>query len=165
MSDSTADRGSASDHSKAPRINSYGKLAISLAISLLVMWVLTMSMIWVIDDYYWNLSNFYMALIMVAPMGIIMVLVMWSMFPRLWINIALLAGFVALFVTALLLGRGGVFVGDEQFLKSMIPHHSRAVLVCEQSDITDPEIIALCDTIVQTQLEEIDQMKDILDRY
>lgn len=39
-----------------------------------------------------------------------------------------------------------------------------AVLVCQESDIRDPEIVELCATIVQTQLEEIDQMEDILER-
>ncbi|WBB94870.1 DUF305 domain-containing protein [Solwaraspora sp. WMMA2059] len=57
------------------------------------------------------------------------------------------------------------FIGNGQFLKSMIPHHSRAILVCERSDITDPEIIELCGQIVETQQEEIDQMKQILQRY
>ena len=46
----------------------------------------------------------------------------------------------------------------------MIPHHSRAILVCEQSNITDSEIVTLCEQIVQSQQEEIDQMKDILER-
>jgi len=32
----------------------------------------------------------------------------------------------------------------------MIPHHSRALLVCEESNLTDPEI---------------NQMKQILERY
>lgn len=48
----------------------------------------------------------------------------------------------------------------------MIPHHSRAILVCQESDITDPEILKLCETIVKAQKEEIAQMEDILaDRY
>lgn len=45
----------------------------------------------------------------------------------------------------------------------MIPHHSRAILVCENASITDPEIQQLCDSIIQSQKEEIDQMKQILD--
>jgi uncharacterized protein (DUF305 family) len=40
----------------------------------------------------------------------------------------------------------------------MIPHHSGAILMCEQSNLTDPEIISLCDEIVQTAYSvEIDQ--------
>jgi uncharacterized protein (DUF305 family) len=56
-------------------------------------------------------------------------------------------------------------VGNEQFLRSMIPHHSSAILMCEQSNHTDTEIITLCDEIVQTQIEEIIEMEEILSRY
>ena len=47
----------------------------------------------------------------------------------------------------------------------MIPHHSRALLVCEESTLTDPEIISLCQQIIESQTREINQMKQILERY
>jgi hypothetical protein len=142
----------------------YAKLGASLGISFLVMWVLTMSMIREWDHFYFNLSNAWMALIMVSPMGLIMLGVMWAMFPNRAVNIALLVGFTALFTLAFVLGRAQAGIGDEQFLKSMIPHHSRAILACEESDINDPEIIRLCGEIIETQRDEIEQMEDILDR-
>lgn len=144
----------------------YAKLAIALVISLVLMFVLSMSMVRSLDHYNLNLSNFWMALVMVAPMGIVMLLVMWGMFPDRRLNFILLAGFAALFVGALALGRTETFVGNEQFLRSMIPHHSRAILVCQESDITDPEIARLCEQIVSAQRDEIRQMQRILDeRY
>jgi len=144
---------------------SYTKLGIALAISYVVMFLLTMSMIRELDHFYVNASNAYMAAVMVLPMGVIMIAVMWSMFGNKALNIALLVAFLALFAGVWALGRQEAGVGNEQFLKSMIPHHSRAILVCQESDITDPEIVELCRTIVETQQEEIAQMKDILDRY
>ena len=144
--------------------SSYAKLGIALGVSLVLMFVLTMSMIRTIDHFYLNLSNFYMALVMVAPMGIVMLLVMWRMFENTRLNLVLLASFAALFAVAFALGRTETFVGDEQFLKSMIPHHSRAILVCQESSLTDPEIVELCEQIVQTQREEIAQMEAILER-
>jgi hypothetical protein len=141
---------------------SYARLAIALALSYVVMFVLTMSMIRQFDHFYLNLSNAYMALIMVAPMGLIMLVVMWGMFKNRLLNIGLAVGFLTLFVAAFVLGRQEAFVGNEQFLKSMIPHHSRAILVCQESDITDPEIAELCRQIVQSQQEEINQMQKIL---
>lgn len=98
----------------------------------------------VAGDFSFNLSNFYMALLMVFPMGIIMIAV----------------AFVATFFA----GRAELFVGDREFLASMIPHHSRAILVCEQSDISDPEIETLCHQIIESQQSEIDQMKRIMER-
>lgn len=143
----------------------YIKFAIIMLVSLGTMWVLSMSMVRSIDHFYFNLSNFWMALLMVAAMGIIMTLGMWSMFKNRKANIAMLAGFAVLFGAVFALGRTETFVGNEEFLRSMIPHHSRALLVCQESDITDPEIKELCNSIVKSQQEEINQMQAILDRY
>lgn len=143
----------------------YLKFGAILLVSLGLMWVLSMSMVRSIDHFYFNLSNFWMALLMVAAMAIVMLIGMWAMFKSTKTNIALLVGFAVLAVGVFALGRTETFVGNEQFLESMIPHHSRAILVCEESNITNPEIIELCETIVKTQQEEISQMESILDRY
>ena len=55
-------------------------------------------------------------------------------------------------------------IGDSQFLRSMIPHHSGAVLMCKEATISDPEIKALCVGIIQSQEAEIAQMKALLER-
>jgi uncharacterized protein (DUF305 family) len=68
-------------------------------------------------------------------------------------------------VLLFLLIRTQTAVGNEQFLHSMIPHYSSAILMCEQSSITDQEIADLCDQIVESQREEILQMQQILRRY
>jgi uncharacterized protein (DUF305 family) len=60
--------------------------------------------------------------------------------------------------------RTQAIVGDTQFLRSMIPHHSGAVLMCEKANISDPEIAELCGQIVESQKKEINQMKRILER-
>lgn len=44
----------------------------------------------------------------------------------------------------------------------MILHHSRAILVCEEAAITDPEIEELCGQIIQSQEEEINIMNEML---
>lgn len=144
-------------------LGSYGKLFLALGISLLVMYVLTMAFVVRWSDYYLNLSNLYMAVLMVAPMGLIMLFVMRSMFMSKRLNAGLAVGFVVLFIAAFWMGRQHVFVGNDQFLRSMIPHHSRAILVCEEASITDPEIEELCDQIIASQEEEIDIMKRMLD--
>jgi uncharacterized protein (DUF305 family) len=46
----------------------------------------------------------------------------------------------------------------------MIPHHSGAVLMCERARLRDAEIVELCAKIIQSQQQEIDQMKSILAR-
>jgi uncharacterized protein (DUF305 family) len=63
------------------------------------------------------------------------------------------------------LGRSGALIGDGAFLRSMIPHHSRAILLCQEASISDPEIATLCDQIIETQREEIAQMEQLLERH
>lgn len=40
-----------------------------------------------------------------------------------------------------------------------------AIVICEQSSITDQQIVELCGQIVKAQKDEIAQMKNILERY
>jgi hypothetical protein len=143
----------------------YLRFVLTLAVSLLVMFVLSLEQIWTLDHFYLNHSNFYIALTMVAAMGLVMLAGMWGMYKDRAKNVALVVGLVALLGTGFLLARTETFVGDEGFLYSMIPHHSRAILVCEESSLTDAEIIELCEQIVQSQSEEITQMQGILERY
>ena len=106
----------------------------------------------------------YMALIMAAPMVLVMLTVMRSMFENQRLNTFLYVAVSAIFLLLFFLIRTQTPVGNQQFLRSMISHHSEAVLVCRQAEITDPEILDLCDEIIETQLEEIAQMEAILDR-
>jgi hypothetical protein len=143
---------------------SYARFGVTLVLSLALMFLATLSLIRTLDHFVLNLSNFWMALIMVAGMGVVMVVVMWRMLPNPVGNAALLVGLGVLFVGALYLGRTSALVGDRQFLESMIPHHSRAILLCEEASISDPEILTLCQQIVRTQREEINQMQRLLER-
>lgn len=144
--------------------SSYRKLAIAVTINTIIMFFLTYVMISSINHFQVNINRIYMALIMAAPMVIVMLLVMRSMFMNKRLNAILLITFGLLTVLLFILIRTQTPVGDEQFLRSMIPHHSGAIVMCEQSTITDPEIMELCDQIVQTQKEEISQMESILQR-
>ena len=55
-------------------------------------------------------------------------------------------------------------IGDTAFLRSMIPHHSGAILMCKQASLKDAEIRELCRGIIAGQAAEIEQMKSILAR-
>lgn len=144
---------------------SYKELMIELAIDFVIMYLVMYTMIAVLSDFYLNVNNVYMTLMMVAPMAVVMLLAMRSMFPSKPMNLAIIAGAVVVFAASFIAMRTQAAVGNEQFLRSMIPHHSGAILMCEQAKITDPEISALCDQIIESQKKEIAQMKAILDRY
>jgi uncharacterized protein (DUF305 family) len=143
----------------------YAGLAINLAVSTVIMYLVMFSMIDGPPDFYNNLNMFYMALMMVAPMAVLMLLTMGSMYKNRKVNIVLYVGFVALFVGAFSFTRAQTLIGDKQFLRSMIPHHSGAILMCREASLTDQEIVSLCQNIIKSQRAEIDQMKRILARY
>lgn len=142
----------------------YRMLAVNLGLSLLIMYVAMFAMIWSFGEFVQNVNFLYMALIMWAPMAIVMMLTMKSMYQDRRLNIILYAVFALTLVLSFAAIRAQSLVGDRQFLRSMIPHHSGAILMCERSTIRDPEIQQLCREIIASQKAEIDQMKTLLDR-
>lgn len=144
--------------------NPYARLGANLLISVIAMYLVMFAMIDTIGDFFNNLNMLYMALMMVAPMGILMLLMMGEMYPNRRINLALHIGLIALFLVACVGIRGQIGIGDVQFLRSMIPHHSGAILMCREASIADPEIRDLCGRIEASQRREIEQMRQILAR-
>lgn len=142
--------------------SAYPKLGLALAINAVVMFFITYATIASLDHFYFTINRVYMSLMMVAPMGIVMLLVMRSMYADMKLNAALFGGFAVLFLAMFLFARNQVVVGNDEFLRAMIPHHSSAILMCEEASITDPEIEELCDEIIATQKREIAQMKELL---
>jgi hypothetical protein len=143
----------------------YQKFALIISINAVIMFFITYVMIDSMEHFHFNINRVYMALLMVAPMVVLMLLVMRSMFQNTRLNLALFATFIGLFLVIFFFIRTQTPVGNEQFLRSMIPHHSSAILMCQESNLTDPEILSLCEEIVQTQEEEIAEMEEILRRY
>lgn len=50
-------------------------------------------------------------------------------------------------------------IGDVDFMKSMIPHHSIAINNARKADIRDPRVRKLADGIIRAQVKEIAEMK------
>jgi uncharacterized protein (DUF305 family) len=144
--------------------NPYASLALQTVVSAIAMYLVMFVMIDNLGSFYNNLNMVYMTLMMVAPMVVLMILAMRHMFPSKIANTVLLAGSVAIFLGSFALIRTQTTIGDRAFLRSMIPHHSGAILMCREASLKDPEILALCDRIIESQHQEIDQMKTILAR-
>lgn len=103
---------------------------------------------------------------MVAPMSWLMILMMPMMYKNKKLNTILLLFLSSLlmFVIALALLGTQTPIGDQQYMKAMIPQHSSAILTSKNAGIKDPEVKKLCVEIIQAQVEEIEQMKEILRR-
>ena len=140
----------------------YIKLAIMGVLSFLSMYVFMYMMVYRFADVYPNVNQFYMAGLMAAPMVIIEILVMWSMYDNTRANLVIAAVSVVLLLLFIAGIRYQTAVSDTQFLKSMIPHHSGALLMCDNPNIGDAEIRELCKGITTSQQSEIEWMKQKL---
>ena len=143
----------------------YRRLAIELVIDFVIMYFVMYTMIATAGHLYLNVNNVYMTLMMVAPMAAVMLLSMRSMFPSVVRNRVIIGTAVVVFALSYIAMRQQAAVGDRQFLRSMIPHHSGAILMCEEASLTEPEIVDLCKEIVQSQKQEIAKMQALLARH
>ncbi|MBE2186848.1 MAG: DUF305 domain-containing protein [Rhodothermales bacterium] len=142
----------------------YRRLAIMMALSFGCMFALMYAMVDRWSSVVPNINQAYMALLMTAPMLVLEVVLMGAMYPNKRFNRWLVLGGVLLGVLSFWAIRAQVGVGDRSFLRSMIPHHSGAILMCEEADLTDPEVKTLCANIVVAQKEEIERMRQMLAR-
>ena len=142
--------------------NSYPKLLVMAVLSFISMYILMYAMVDTFGNVIPNLNQFYMAGLMTAPMMILEVLLMGAMYMDKRLNYAIIALSSILLIAFFLFIRQQSAVADKQFLKSMIPHHAGAILMCEQANLQVPEIKELCTSIVSGQQAEIDLMKAIL---
>ncbi len=142
----------------------YTRLSLAITANFLIMWALTYVGVNQLSHIYLNLNRFYMAVVMAAPMLIVMLTAMWGMFPDKRVNAVIYAGAALIFLTAFWAIRAQALINDEQLSRSMIPHHSIAIKNCERAKLDDPESIRLCEQIIRSQREEIAQMQQILER-
>ena len=145
-----------------PDLKPYVKLGLSLALSYVIMYASGFARTDRWSNVLLNLNQAYMAGLMVAPMALVMLFTMRHMFKHTKLNVGLAVASAALTVLFWALIRQQAGVGNEAFLRSMIPHHAAAILVCDEADLTDPRIQRLCREIVAAQEREIAEMKGYL---
>jgi hypothetical protein len=142
----------------------YVRLLLMVALSFVAMYVLMYAMVNTFANVHPNLNQFYMAGLMAAPMAIIELGLMGAMYHDRRMNGAVVAAALIASVAFWAFIRQQAAITDVQFLKSMIPHHAGAILMCEQAPLRDPAIRDLCKTIISSQQSEIDQMHAMLAR-
>ena len=150
-------------HAHAMR-NPYVHLLVMTALSFVSMYVLMYAMVDRLANVYGNINQLYMAGLMTAPMVLIEMGVMGAMYANKRLNLAIVIASIVVGLLFFVGIRQQTAIGDVQFLKSMIPHHASALLMCNEAPIADAEIQELCKTIVAGQQAEIDQMKAMLAR-
>ena len=141
----------------------YLRFGAMIATSTAVMFVLMYLNTYQASHIRWSETRFYMALVMGAAMGVVMLSFMLGMYGNRKVNLAIYAGAVVVFGLALWLVRSQVTVGDTSYMRAMIPHHSIAILTSERAGIEDLRVRELADRIITAQKREIAEMEWLID--
>ncbi len=140
----------------------YGRFAAMIATSTVIMFGLMYLNTFALDHIWYSQTRTWMALLMGAVMAIIMLGYMWGMYKNRAANMAILLASVVVFAGSLWLVRSQETVGDVSYMKAMIPHHSIAILTSERAHIKDPRVRKLADGIIEAQVKEIGEMKNLI---
>ena len=140
----------------------YLRLLVMIGLSFMSMYAFMYSMVNTFGDVYNSVNQFYMAGLMTAPMVVIELLLMSSMYKNKKLNALVIGASCVVGIAFFLFIKQQTAVGDRQFLRSMIPHHSGAILMCQKASIEDQRIKDLCKTIISGQQAEIDKMRAML---
>jgi uncharacterized protein (DUF305 family) len=143
---------------------SYKKFFLTLLISFIFMYGIMFLNIVELNHFYISINRIYMALLMASAMAIIMMAMMYKMYPDKKRNNIIMVISLVVFGFILAGIRTQTPISDVQYMKAMIPHHSSAILTSENANIKDPEVRKLADGIIEAQVKEIAEMKAILKR-
>lgn len=143
-------------------MNHYAKFVCMIAVSTAVMFALMYLNVYEADHVFFSQTRLYMALIMGSGMAIVMLAFMRGMYEDRRKNAAVVVASIVIFAAALWLVRSQRTVGDVSYMKAMIPHHSIAVLTSKRARIKDPRVRKLADGIIEAQLREIGEMKELI---
>jgi uncharacterized protein (DUF305 family) len=149
---------------KSMKAMSYKKFSLMMIISFFIMYVVMFLNIDQLAHYHTSATRIYMTLLMVAPMAVVMMLMMGKMYPNQKLNTGIILSAVVVFIFVLIGLRTQTPIGDVQYMKAMIPHHSSAIMVSKQANLQDPEVKKLSEQIIQSQEKEIAEMEAMIKR-
>ena len=109
-----------------------------------------------------SLSKLYISLFMGLSMGVLEVIMRDMTYGSFSMKYYL--PLIILLIVSIILYRGQFFVGDNQYLRDMIEHHSMALLTSKEilKKSHDYNVIKLAKDIINTQEEEIEKMKGLI---
>ncbi|WP_273146258.1 DUF305 domain-containing protein [Oceanicaulis alexandrii] len=138
--------------------NKYWRFAAMIGTSSLIMFILMYFNTFAFEHLRWSETRFYMTFVMGAAMAVVMLSFMLGMYKNTKLNLGIYAGSALVFILALFLVRSQVTVGDQSYMRAMIPHHSIAIMTSERAALEDARVRQLADEIIQAQRREIEEM-------
>ena len=140
----------------------WGRFAAMIATSTVVMFFLMYHLVYAGDHATFSLTRLVGALAMGGAMSVVMLGFMWSMYEGKGAKIAVLVLGLVAAVGLVALNRSQALIGDTEFMKAMIPHHSIAINNSRRAGLSDPRVRRLADGIIASQVREIAEMKALL---
>lgn len=141
----------------------WGRFAAMIATSTVIMFFLMYQLVYSWDHALFSLTRFISSLVMGCVMTAVMLAFMWRMYRPEVAKIAVLAVAIIGGGALLTVNRSQALIGDVDFMKAMIPHHSIAINNARQADIRDPRVRYLADRITRDQVKEIAEMKMLIE--
>ncbi|GAA6132988.1 DUF305 domain-containing protein [Halopseudomonas sabulinigri] len=141
---------------------SYRMLFSMIATSTIVMFGLMYLNTYAVEHVTFSQTRAWMALLMGATMGVVMMAFMWKMYANKLLNSVILGVSLLIFAGSLWLVRSQQTVDDVSYMSAMIPHHSIAIMTSERARIRDPRVRDLADGIIKAQVREIAEMKALI---
>lgn len=141
---------------------SYWRFAAMIITSTAVMFILMYLNTYLFSHLFWSETRAYMAVLMGATMAIIMLAFMLAMYSNKTINAVIFICAAIVFAGSLWLVRSQVTIGDQSYMRAMIPHHSIAIMTSSRSNLSDPRVRKLADEIIYAQDKEIAEMRYLI---
>jgi uncharacterized protein (DUF305 family) len=135
-----------------------------MIVSFFVMYIVMFLNIDRLSHYHVSTTRVYMAILMVTPMAVQMILMMNKMYPNKKMNAMIILTSILVFVITIIALRTQTPIGDVQYMRAMIPHHSSAILVSKKANLKDPEVKNLAEQIIRSQEREISEMNALLEK-
>ena len=143
-------------------MNPYHRLGAMVTVSTVVMFGLMYLNTYEFDHVFFSETRLYMAVLMGAVMAMVMLAFMTHMLQNRMANTMIAVGSALTFAASLWLVRSQATVDDISYMKAMIPHHSIAILTSRSAGIEDPRVRKLADGIINAQVREIAEMKQLI---
>ncbi len=118
---------------------------------------------WELSHVRFSQSRVFMALTMGGTMGLVMLAWMLNMYRSVKGNIAVVVISLLLLGGGTVLDRSQATVGDDAFMRAMIPHHSLAITRSERFNVNDVRVCKLAVEISEAQRREILEMDWLID--
>lgn len=140
----------------------WGRFAAMIVTSTVIMFFLMYQLVYSWDHALFSLTRLVSSIVMGCVMTAVMLVFMWKMYQPRAMKIIVLATSVFGGLALLTINRDQSLIGDTDFMRAMIPHHSIAINNARKADIRDPRVRYLADRITRDQVKEIAEMNLLL---